>query len=146
MARSGLSCSTQAYHPSPLLCAGRTLSAGMIVGTVVSALVLIALGIAGIVLYRRHRRRRPKYVFDEPDAAAENKKGASGTNGNTSSAYGTTSSSAISTELRKAALHIDHKDIIIEQNERGNVMLGKGAYGEVCRTASHSFSPLGSHH
>ena len=121
-----------------MLRAGRTLSAGMISGTAVSALVLVALGVAGIVLFRRHRRRRPKYVFDEPDAAAENKKGTSGTNGGTSSTYGTygtTSSSSISTELRKAAFHIDPKDIVVEQNEHGNVMLGKGAFGEVCRTA-----------
>ena len=130
-----------------MLRAGRTLSAGMIAGTAVSALVLVALGIAGIVLFRRHRRRRPKYVFDEPDAAAENKKGTSGTNGGTSSTYGTTSSSSISTELRKAAFHIDPKDIIIEQNEHGNIMLGKGAFGEVCLTAlmllwSPRISPL----
>ena len=45
-------------------------------------------------------------------------------------APGTTSSSTISDELRRAAFHINPKDIIIEQGEHGPVQLGKGAFGE----------------
>ena len=50
---------------------------------------------------------------------------------------GTTSSSTISDELRRAAFHINPKDIVIEQGEHGPVLLGKGAFGE----ARPCFSP-----
>ena len=46
----------------------------------VGAVVLMVAGIAGVLLYRRHRRMRPKYMFDEP-SMLEDKKGHSGTNG-----------------------------------------------------------------
>ena len=52
----------------------------MVVGAVVGAIVLMVAGIAGVLLYRRHRRMRPKYMFEEP-AMLEDKKGLSGTNG-----------------------------------------------------------------
>jgi hypothetical protein len=112
---------------------------GVICGAVAAALALIALGIAGVLLLRRRRRQRPKYMFDEPAAADGEKRTTSGTGG-TSGTNGTTGSSTISAELRKAAFHIDPKDIIIEQNEGGNVLLGRGAYGEARRRparASH---------
>ncbi len=115
-------------------CAAHPPSVGVICGSVAAALVLIALGIAAVLLLRRRRRRRPKYMFDEPAAAdCEKRIITSGGTGGTSGTNGTTGSSTISAELRKAAFHIDPKDIIIEQNEGGNMLLGRGAYGEVRR-------------
>ena len=50
---------------------------------------------------------------------------------------GTSGSSTISDELRRAAFHINPKDIVIEQGEHGSLLLGKGAFGE----ARPCFSP-----
>ena len=60
--------------------AARGTSTSVVVGAVVGAIVLIAAGILGVLLYRRHRRMRPKYIFEEP-SMLEDKKGHSGTNG-----------------------------------------------------------------
>lgn len=126
-------CATE--DPGCVRGAGRPLPTAAIGGIVVGAVALMALGVLGVLLVRRLRRSRRKYVFDEP-SDQEYKKGTSGTNGTT----GTSDSSAISAELRKAAFHIDPKDIVIEQNEHGNVLLGRGAFGEVRAAAA-----LGSH-
>ena len=56
---------------------------------------------------------------------------------------GTTASSTISDELRRAAFHINPKDIVIEQGEHGPVLLGKGAFGEARPCfSSYSNAPL----
>lgn len=62
--------------------AARGISTSVVVGAVVSAIVLMVAGILGVLLYRRHRRMRPKYMFEEP-SMLEDKKGHSGTNGTT---------------------------------------------------------------
>ena len=84
-------------------------------GTLVGAVALIALAVAGTLLLNRHRRGRSTHVIDDPVVATE-----------------TTKSSIINAISLMGPRLSDPKDIVIDKDERGSdMLLGEGSFGEV---------------